>query len=95
LTARAILAEARGKPHEAAALNAQASQAWREFGAVPEQARALLGQGRCLVALDRPGAAKPLREAQALFASVGDGSALAESEALLEETAAASASRPR
>jgi tetratricopeptide (TPR) repeat protein len=92
LTGRAILAEARRKPSEAAALNAQASEAWREFGSVPEQARALLGQGRCLVALGRRGAAKPLREARALFASLGDRSAFAETEALLEQTAAASAS---
>jgi hypothetical protein len=92
LTARAILAEARGKPHEAVALNAQASQVWREFGSVPEQARALLGQGRCLVALDRPDAAKPLREARLLFASLDDRCALAESEALLEQTTSASAS---
>jgi class 3 adenylate cyclase/tetratricopeptide (TPR) repeat protein len=92
LNARAILAEARGKPDEAASLNAQAAEAWCEFGNVPEHARALLGQGRCLVTLGRPGAAKPLREARGLFASLDDRNALAETEALLEQTAAASAS---
>ena len=51
-----------------------------------------LGQGRCLLALNRPGAEQPLREARDLFAAMGYKPALAETEALLEQTAAAPAS---
>jgi hypothetical protein len=50
-------------------------------------AYALLGQGRCLAALGKPEAEEPLREAKELFASMGYGPALAETEALLAETA--------
>ena len=36
---------------DAARLYAEAAERWQEFGNVPERAYALLGQGRCLVAL--------------------------------------------
>jgi class 3 adenylate cyclase/tetratricopeptide (TPR) repeat protein len=84
--ARARLAEGAGENAEAATLYAQTAQDWREFGNVPERAYALLGQGRCLRALDQPGTEEPLREARALFASMGYGPAQAEAEALLEQT---------
>ena len=56
---------------------------WRDFGGVPGLADALLGRGRCLVALGRPGAEAPLTEARELFAKTGDVSGLAESATLL------------
>ena len=83
---RAQLAEADGRYAEAAALNAEAAERWREFGNVPERAYALLGRGRSLAALGDSEAEAPLREARELFASMGYGPALAETEALLGES---------
>jgi class 3 adenylate cyclase/tetratricopeptide (TPR) repeat protein len=88
-SARAQLAEAAGDRAAAAHLYGAAAERWREFGNVPERAYALLGQGRCLAALGQPGAEEPLREARELFASMGYKPALAETDALLGETAAA------
>jgi hypothetical protein len=48
---RAQLTEAAGDHTQAASLYAEAAERWQEFGNVPERAYALLGQGRCLVAL--------------------------------------------
>ncbi|HYX88951.1 MAG TPA: adenylate/guanylate cyclase domain-containing protein [Gaiellaceae bacterium] len=90
--ARAQLAERAGEHAEAAALYAEAAARWQEFGNVPERAYALLGRGRCLLALDEPGAQEPLREARELFASMGYQPALAETNALLGESAPAAAS---
>jgi len=90
--ARAQLAEHAGDHADAATLYAEAAARWHEFGNVPEHAHALLGQGRCLLALGRPGAEQPLREARDLFAAMGYKPALAETEALLDQTAAAPAS---
>ncbi|HVS10358.1 MAG TPA: adenylate/guanylate cyclase domain-containing protein [Planctomycetota bacterium] len=87
--AGAHLAEAAGEPAQASALFAEAAERWREFGNVPERAYALLGQGRCLAALGKPDAEKPLREARELFASMGYKPALAETEALLGDGEAA------
>jgi hypothetical protein len=86
---RAQLAEAAGERAEAASLYAEAAERWRDFGNVPERAYALLGQGRCLAALDKPEAEEPLRAARELFASMGYKPALAETEALLGEGEAA------
>jgi tetratricopeptide (TPR) repeat protein len=66
-SARALLAESRGEYGEAARLFADAAERWGAFGAVLEQAYALLGQGRTLVALGDPGADPTLRRACALF----------------------------
>jgi class 3 adenylate cyclase/tetratricopeptide (TPR) repeat protein len=85
---RAQLAEAAGERAEAAGLHAEAAERWREFGNVPERAYALLGQGRCLVAVGKP-AEVPLGEARELFASMGYKPALTETEALLGEGEAA------
>jgi tetratricopeptide (TPR) repeat protein len=90
--ARAQLAEHAGEYVEAATLYDEAAAGWRDFGNVPEHGYALLGHGRCLLALGRPGAEQPLREARELFASVGYKPALAETDALLEHMAAAPAS---
>ncbi|MEP6978789.1 MAG: adenylate/guanylate cyclase domain-containing protein [Thermoleophilia bacterium] len=87
--ARAQLAEHAGDHADAAALYAEAAARWQEFGNVPEHAHALLGQGRCLLALGDGGAEAPLREARDLFASMGYKPVLAETDALLEQMAAA------
>ena len=71
-----------GDHAEAAALYAEAAARWQEFGNVPEHAHALLGQGRCLLALGDPAAEQPLREAAELFSSMGYRPALAETNAL-------------
>jgi tetratricopeptide (TPR) repeat protein len=88
-TARAALAEAAGDPAEAAERYAEAARRWHEFGHVPERAYALLGCGRCLAALGRPEAEKPLREARDLFGALAYRPALAEAEALLGPAQAA------
>ena len=86
---RAELTEAAGDQAKAAALYAEAAERFREFGNVPERAYALLGQCRCLIALAEPAAEQPLREAAELFSSMGYKPALAETEALLQQTTAA------
>ncbi len=86
---QAQLTEAGGDSAAAAELYGQAAERWRKFADVRECAYALLGQGRCLAALGQPGAEEPLREAKELFTSMGYKPALAETEALLAETAAA------
>jgi tetratricopeptide (TPR) repeat protein len=52
-TARAVLAEADGDLEGARALYATAARGWHEFGCPGEHASALIGEGRCLVALGR------------------------------------------
>ena len=81
----AQLAEATGDPTTAGALYDDAAQRWHGFGNVPERAYALLGQGRCLIALRRDGAEVPLTQARDLFASMGYKPALAQTESLLAE----------
>jgi tetratricopeptide (TPR) repeat protein len=90
--ARACLAEHAGELEEAASRYSESARGWQDFGNVPEGAYALLGQGRCLRALGRPGAEEPLLEARELFASMGYAPALAEVEELLRQPAPAPAS---
>jgi tetratricopeptide (TPR) repeat protein len=80
--ARAQIAEHAGQHAEAAALYASAAEQWGELGAVPEQAHALLGLGRTLLALDDPEAERPLAQAAELFRAMGYRPALAEAESL-------------
>jgi class 3 adenylate cyclase/tetratricopeptide (TPR) repeat protein len=89
--ARAQLAEAAGRHADAALLYQEAAERWGAFGSVPERAYALLGNGRCLVAIGQPAAEVPLTEARELFASMGYKPALAETEKLLAETIAKTA----
>jgi tetratricopeptide (TPR) repeat protein len=83
--ARAQLAEHADDRIAAVSLYAEASERWQTFGNVPERAYALLGQGRCLLALGRPGGKQPLRDAGDLLASTGYKPAYTEIEALLEQ----------
>ncbi len=87
-TCRAALAEAAGDHANAAAAYADAATRWRLFGDVPELAYALVGQGRCLVALGTPGADRPLSEARELFTAMGYAPAIGETDALLQRTGA-------
>jgi class 3 adenylate cyclase/tetratricopeptide (TPR) repeat protein len=82
VAARAQIAEHAGRHAEAADLYATAGRQWEELGAVPEQAHALLGLGRCLLELDDPDAGRPLAEAAGLFREMGYAPALAEAESL-------------
>jgi hypothetical protein len=86
--ARAQLTENDGDPARAGALYGEAADRWREFGNVAERAYALLGRGRCVVALADPAAEQPLQEAHKLFTSMGYKPALAETERLLGTIAA-------
>ena len=74
---------------EAASSTPRRPGAGRQFGNVPERAYALLGHGRCLLALGRSAAKEPLATARELFASMGYKPALAETEALLAQDEAA------
>jgi hypothetical protein len=87
-TARAQLAEHSGEHAQAAAHYAEAAGRWKMFGNVPERAYALLGHGRCLVALGQPGAEHPFHEARTLFASMGYKPALEETEVLIKRATA-------
>ena len=68
---RAIQAERAGEYAEAAALYADAAERWSQFTEVIEQGHALLGQGRCCLALGDPGADVPIRQARVLFGEMG------------------------
>ena len=85
-SAAAAMAEARDDAAGAAAGFADAAARWHDFGVPYEEAQALLGQGRCLVALGRaPEAAAPLAAAREIFARLGARPALAETDALLQQ----------
>jgi class 3 adenylate cyclase len=70
--AAAELAEAEGLTRKALDLHVAAQRHWRDFGGVPSLADALLGEGRCLVALEKAGAVTPLSEANELYTSMSD-----------------------
>jgi tetratricopeptide (TPR) repeat protein len=53
-SAAALLAEAAGKTDDAVELFRAAARGWHDYGSVVEEAHALLGVGRCLIALGRP-----------------------------------------
>jgi class 3 adenylate cyclase/tetratricopeptide (TPR) repeat protein len=86
VTARAALAEQSGETAAAASGYAEAASRWALFGLVAEEAFALLGRGRCLVALGKAEAETPLREALRLFTSLGADPPRVETEALLAES---------
>ena len=91
VAANAALAEARGDLPSAADAYAEAADRWERFGVVPEQAFALFGQGRCLVALARPTEAAPvLQQAREIFERLQAAPTLADTDALLQQTTALS-----
>ena len=86
VTTGAALAESGGDLATAARAYSDAATRWASFGVPYEQALALLGAGRCLIALDRSAEAAPgLRKARELFARLGAAPALAETDALLQQ----------
>ena len=91
VTASAALAEASGELVAAAEGYGVAARRWQNFGVVPEQAFALLGQGRCLVQLGRTGEASPvLQQARGIFQKLQAAPALAETDELLQQATAIS-----
>ena len=88
-TARALLAEQHRDHAEAAALFTDAAGRWERFEVPWEQAQALLGQGRCLLALGRPAeGAESLSAARDIFAALGTSPVLADASRLLAEATA-------
>ena len=86
----ACLNERDGQLALAAETFADAAAGWHDFGVPYEEAQALLGQGRCLVALGRaPEAAAPLAAASYIFAWLGAKPAQAETEVLMHQVAPA------
>ena len=91
VAANAALTEARGDLQAAAVAYADAAERWEQFGVVPEQAFALLGQGRCLLGLARPTEAAPvLQHAREIFERLKAAPALADTDALLQQAIAPS-----
>ena len=81
----ALLAESHDDP-KAVAVFVEAASHWHEFGVPYEEAQALLGQGRCLVALSRAGEArKPLAAAREIFERLGAKPALSETYELMRQ----------
>jgi tetratricopeptide (TPR) repeat protein len=88
-SARAALAEADGDLEVAARLHDQAAAGWERFGHVAEEGLALLGAGRCLRRLGRPGASARLLAARDRFQRLGAGPLEREAGAELGEAAGA------
>jgi class 3 adenylate cyclase len=87
-SAHASVAEARTEHEAAAAGFTTATAGWHDFGVPYEEAQALLGQARCLVALERaPEAALTLERAREILARLGAKPALAEVEEILQRVA--------
>jgi tetratricopeptide (TPR) repeat protein len=90
MTSHAAIAEARGQHAEALAGYNDAVRRFRDFGSVTEEAFALLGEGRCLIALGQAHeAVGPLKQAHDIVHRMGARPTAAEIESLL---AAASSS---
>ena len=89
LAARGALAEAKRELDEALRLHSEAAELWGSFGHVAEHGQALLGRGRCLVLLGRPGEApEALGAARAIFAGLGARPLLDETERWIQRTQA-------
>jgi class 3 adenylate cyclase len=87
VTATAALCETDGDIERAAEHYAEAAHRWEHFGVIPEQAHAMLGHGRCLVALSRPVEAAPVLErARHLFTQLKAAPALKETTELLQRS---------
>ena len=90
-TVNAAVAESRGDLQGAEDGYADAAQRWQAFGVVPEQAFALLGHGRTLIALHRTSEAKQvLQQAREIFQVLQAAPALAETDQLLQQATALS-----
>jgi tetratricopeptide (TPR) repeat protein len=91
VTARAVLAEARGELDRAAEQYGDAAERWEKFGFLLERGQALLGAGRSLVGLGRGReAAVKLEEAREVFARLQALRLVREVDAFVEQAAALS-----
>jgi tetratricopeptide (TPR) repeat protein len=91
VTAQAIVMEATGEVEQSVALYNDAARRWSEYGFLLEEGQALLGAGRCLIALGRPSvAAAPLHRARQIFTTLGAKPLLDETDGHLEQTTALS-----
>jgi class 3 adenylate cyclase/tetratricopeptide (TPR) repeat protein len=89
--AHATLAEHHGDHTTAADAYTDAATRWEQFGVIPEHAHALLGQGRCLLALNRAAEATAvLQHARALFDHLHATPALIQIDTLLGQATASS-----
>jgi ATP/maltotriose-dependent transcriptional regulator MalT len=92
VTVHAALAEASGDAQAAADGNAETAERWQQFGVIPEQAHALLRQGRCLTALGQPAeATRVLVQAREIFETLKAAPAVVETDALLDQASALTA----
>jgi class 3 adenylate cyclase len=92
MTARALLAEHHGEHVQAAGLFADAASRWQQFQMPWEHAQALLGHGRCLLALGQPGgASQQLHAAREILATLGAKPTRNDTDRLLAQATAASA----
>jgi class 3 adenylate cyclase/tetratricopeptide (TPR) repeat protein len=87
LTAQATIAEARANMVEASGLFAEAARGWQAYGAAPERALALLGEGRCLLRAGHGAASARLREAKEVLSTLDALPLVAEADAWLERAA--------
>ena len=92
VTAQALFAEFEGRFADAARLFDDSATGWRDHGFVFELGQSLLGAGRCLTRLGWPDGADRLREARALFQSLGARQLLSELEPWLGRAPAGSTS---
>jgi class 3 adenylate cyclase/tetratricopeptide (TPR) repeat protein len=87
--ARAVLAEIQGQLNQSLSLYQEAAERWADFGFVLEQGYALLGAGRCLLALRDPErAATRLQKARGIFQSLDAHPLVGEADSLLKRAAA-------
>ncbi len=90
VAARATLAEHRGELADAAVLHADAAERWERFQMPWEQGQALLGIGRCCLALSRTSeATAALLRAREMFVHLSAVPAIEETDTLLERAVAA------
>ena len=83
LTVRAALAEADRALDQAALGYDEVARRWADYGHRLESAWALLGAGRCLLALGRPEGRRRLEDARAILADLDAAPLLAEADAAL------------
>jgi class 3 adenylate cyclase/tetratricopeptide (TPR) repeat protein len=88
LAARAVLAEGSGALDQAAVRYEEAAAHWADYGHQLERARALLGAGRCLLALGRSESQLRLEDARTVLARLDARPLLAEADAALGNTTA-------
>jgi len=88
LTARAALAEAEGALDQAAQGYDEAAARWADYGHQLERALALLGAGRCLLALSRPEGRLRLQDAHSALMALNAHPLLAEADATLNNSTA-------